>query len=78
MCNLFFPFRYGFWGRSCSGSGWEVSLFLSESEILCTKMDLPEGRKHYDSRYEGDERGGVAHGVDLSERGEVVRLGRET
>lgn len=41
-------------------------------------MDLPEGRKHYDSRYEGDERGGVAHGVDLSERGEVVRLGWET
>lgn len=41
-------------------------------------MCLPEGRKHHDSRYEGDERGGVAHSVDLSERGEVVRLGRET
>lgn len=37
----------------------------------------PEGREHHYGRYEGDERGGVAHGVDPSEGGEVARLGRD-
>lgn len=38
---------------------------------------LPEGRKHDYGCNEGDERGGIAHGVNLSERGEVTRLERQ-
>lgn len=35
---------------------------------------LPAGCKHRYSCYEGDERGGIAHSVNLSERIEVTRL----
>lgn len=35
---------------------------------------IPEGRKHHYGCNEGDERGGIAHSVNLSERREVTRL----
>lgn len=41
-------------------------------------MGLPEGCKHHDGCDEGDERGGVADSVHLSEGVEVTRLERES
>lgn len=38
---------------------------------------LPEGGKHHDGGNEGDERGGVAYSVHLSECVEVARLETE-
>lgn len=42
------------------------------------REDPPEGGEDHDSGYEGDERSGVAHGVDLSEGGEVACLRGDT
>lgn len=41
-------------------------------------MGLPEGCEHHYGCNEGDERRGVAHSVDLSERREVTRLETES
>ena len=47
------------------------------SGTLCAALVLPEGCEHHDGCNEGDERGGVAHSVNLSERIEVTRLQRD-
>ncbi len=52
-------------------------LFVCVSRTACAALVLPEGRKHHYGCNEGDERGGIAHGVNLSEHGEVTRLERQ-
>ena len=51
--------------------------YVCVSGTACTSLVLPEGCEHHYGCNEGDERGGVAHRVDLSERREVTRLQRE-